>query len=271
MGRSWNDRRIDNSGAGKTGVRYFWADQRALGGYKERNITSIPAYFGNTRRLEIRGDGKTTWDVYIDANRVGQSTQNSAPSEGAEAGEEATYPTAQAYAKFSKFQYYGWDKKFHEWTDTPQKVVDPPLSLSPNTDGSFVVLSNWFCSELVASSVDQSTKASTMISSEKAISIAKELATANAVSHPRTTKYVATTRALAKSGVFHGQKTDDSLWVVEMTGDFIGYSAKVRHGSPPPTGSHMTVTIDAATGEISDYSITNESSGLTSMGRVLSN
>lgn len=33
----------------------------------------------------------------------------------------------------------------------------------------------------------------------------------------------------------------------------------------------MTVTIDAATGEISDYSITNESSGLTSMGRVLSN
>lgn len=83
---------FDNSGAGKTGVRYFWADQRALGGYKERNITSIPAYFGNTRRLEIRGDGKTTWDVYIDANRVGQSTQNSAPSEGAEAGEEATHP-----------------------------------------------------------------------------------------------------------------------------------------------------------------------------------
>jgi len=215
----------DNSGAGMTKVRYFWADQRPAGGYHEYNITTVPAYYGNTRRLEVKGTGRATWKVYIDGTLVGTSTSNPDPSEGADAGEEATYNTAQTYAKFSNFQYYGWDKKFHSWTDKPVVVVNPPLSLTQGTDGSFTTLSDYFCSEratLKEKRMD-TTKAD-------ALGIAKRLAADNADAHPSSTRIVATQRSKMKQQLADGQQSTDPLWVVEMIGHFVGTHCKAPTG-----------------------------------------
>ncbi len=90
-----------------------------------------------------------------------------------------------------------------------------------------------------------------------ALGIAQRLAADNADAHPTSTRMVATQRSKLNQPLADDQLSTDPLWVIEMTGHFVGHTAKLRQGSPKPTGTHLTVSVDPTTGEIADYSITN--------------
>ncbi|GAA3472961.1 hypothetical protein [Nonomuraea roseola] len=60
------------------------------------------------------------------------------------------------------------------------------------------------------------------------------------------------------------------MHVIQMRGDFVGHMATAPKGAPTPRGNTITLTIDAATGEVTDWSLGNQSRDLTKLGAVKS-
>jgi hypothetical protein len=98
----------------------------------------------------------------------------------------------------------------------------------------------------------------------------RNLAVGNNVATPTDISVVKTTRgqAVALTGAGNSVRTDEPSYVVQMTGNFVGRKAKVPAGQAAPRGSALTVTIDAATGTVSDWSIGDSRQNLSLLGTV---
>jgi hypothetical protein len=59
-----------------------------------------------------------------------------------------------------------------------------------------------------------------------------------------------------------------SVFVVRLRGDFRATGFSVPAGHAIPTGTVLTVTVDAATGEMTDWSLGGDTKPLTALGAV---
>jgi len=98
--------------------------------------------------------------------------------------------------------------------------------------------------------------------------IARRAAVANHQPVPAHVQYVRTTRQRAEQFLSHARvNTDQPVYVVELTGHF-------THPGPPRTGAEpadrtMTLTVDAATGQVTDTTISPASTvSLAGLGTV---
>jgi hypothetical protein len=97
--------------------------------------------------------------------------------------------------------------------------------------------------------------------------VAQRLATIAGDRAPTSSSYVYTRRQDAQS-IQGGDKVDTNgpAYLVVMHGHFVYKNA--RGFGPPPTGSVLTVTIDAATGQSTDLGIGNAAPDLARLGAV---
>jgi hypothetical protein len=101
----------------------------------------------------------------------------------------------------------------------------------------------------------------------------RHLAEGNGEPNPTDIQYVITTKAKASTLAYgepaSGSDPDGSVVLAAARGRFRGYHAKGPPGAPDPTGSVITAIIDIASGELTDWSISDHFPNESALGRVL--
>jgi len=101
----------------------------------------------------------------------------------------------------------------------------------------------------------------------------KYLAVANGEPNPTDIQYVTTTGADAAKALSEapppGPAGAESVVLVAARGRFIGYGAKVPPGAALPTGTVITAVMDAATGALTEWGISDTFPQLATLGRVV--
>lgn len=113
------------------------------------------------------------------------------------------------------------------------------------------------------------------VTSTQAVKAAKEQASMRGDSEPKEVRVVRTTRDRADATLFGADGADDNsasfgpnVYVVQMTSNFT--SPRAPSNQTAPTGSVLTVIIDATTGEMTDSILTDSGSAanLSALGSV---
>jgi len=96
------------------------------------------------------------------------------------------------------------------------------------------------------------------------------MAANNGEPHPHHITYVATTRGAAGRELSRNtvmRDADRAVHAIVAQGQFIGYVAKVgRHDAPLPTGRYLQAVVDAATGNVVSWGITDRQVDLAALG-----
>jgi len=98
-------------------------------------------------------------------------------------------------------------------------------------------------------------------------SMAWDLAARNGETAPSDAQVVGTTRVSAVQALM-GEQIDSNqmVYAITMRGNFVGHMAHLAPGSQPPTGSVLTLIVDANTNGLLDWSITDGPSDLSTLG-----
>lgn len=80
-----------------------------------------------------------------------------------------------------------------------------------------------------------------------------------------TASYVSSTRHRAAALMGDSVTADGASYIVELHGNFVGTHAHVPLGHKAPTGNTMVLVVSAATGQITDLSITERSPNLSAI------
>jgi hypothetical protein len=81
-------------------------------------------------------------------------------------------------------------------------------------------------------------------------------------------KFVTSTRKRAAALMDTELATDEPVYVLQLSGKFVGDHAHVPQGNPRPTGDTMIVVVSVATGKVVDMSISDHSPNLSALGVV---
>jgi hypothetical protein len=87
---------------------------------------------------------------------------------------------------------------------------------------------------------------------------------------PSSAVYVRTTRELANDLLGAAVDTDQQVYLVALCGNFKLLNARVPPGQPPPVGSVASLVIDASTGAVVDFGVSQHKAALplSSLGEV---
>ena len=257
----------------------YWAQQNTTGYHEYDNGT---ARLNTAYSDEISWAGNNSWDVY-DNGLVGTSTSNPGPSTREDWGSETTDSSSsiRVYATHSSLQYEDTHSTWHSGigvggTGNPSYVNNgylyslfAPSTLPYTTLYSYDTTGS--CGSSSAQPQASTAVADTPVTSQTAAAaIAEGLAAASNVPNPSNVEVAQAPREEAVSVVDPGDTvtTNESSYVVQMSGDFIGNDAKIPAGASVPQGTNMTVVIDAATGRISAWSIDRSPHDLSALGAV---
>ena len=87
---------------------------------------------------------------------------------------------------------------------------------------------------------------------------------------PSSMSVVLTTRQAAVQAAMASQvTTNPPVYFVEIRGQFVDRYARIPPGQPFPTGSTIMLTIDTQTHTILDFSISNQTFDLSSLGTAI--
>lgn len=253
------------SGSTRTDLRWFWGDYRgsAAGGFYQHVIENGET--GSQRHVSIYSQGGGSYTVNLSGNLVGTSTGNGAPGGRADYGSESYLQKPYISSYVSNWQY----RKNGAWIHpAPNISVEaPPYHPWVGSDGKFNIVSNVGCTG--APTAAAALTAAAPVDTDGAIAIAKAFAAANNDRHPVAAEVVRTKR-LAAMRTLSGDavNTDADVFVVRLRGDFRATRFSVPAGHAIPTGTVLTVTVDAATGEMTDWSLGGDTKPLTALGAV---
>jgi hypothetical protein len=254
----------------------YWADQNTHGYHEHDGATAnLNANYSD----EISWVGNNSWDVY-DNGLVGTSTSNPGPSTredwGSETNDSSSGVRVNAFG--SSLEYEDTHSVWHSGigiggVGNPGYINSPPGQLSSLFAPSSLPYSSLQSFDIngqcgTSSARPQTTTAiSTPLA---AATIAKTIAATNNVPSPGSVDVVQATREVAMAVVDPTDTvtTNEPSYVVQMSGDFIGYGAKVPPGAALPTGTNMTVVINASSGRVTDWSIDNSPHPLSALGPV---
>jgi hypothetical protein len=102
--------------------------------------------------------------------------------------------------------------------------------------------------------------------------IVVDLASRNGENSPTEIRAVRTTRGTANALILPGETVGDQshdVYAIALNGHFTGYLASRPPGAPAPTGTVMTMAIDATTGQLLDWGIQNTRPDLSSAGALM--
>jgi hypothetical protein len=251
------------------GFVWFWADQRSNGGgYHEHYIG--PATTGEASNVSFYGAGNGNWDIYKAGSKVGFSSGVGTSSGGGSNGAESITTSAVLVGHTDSWGFYDLNNKWH--------LV--------SGEGFFNNSNGFFAGSASGSSISVSTPSGCAgaASAHRSTAIAVQPVTTSTVramatrtakvlgdSEPANATYVRTNRGAAGQLVGAKVDTDQSVYVIQMTGKFkVPASPGAGTGHPAPTGTVLTVTVDAATGQVQDWGIDTTAPKLGTLGSVTS-
>lgn len=129
-------------------------------------------------------------------------------------------------------------------------------------------------SQSAASAVSAESRVQTALAA-KIRDFALGIAAANGDSAPKSMVMVATTRAMALTAATPGDtvpgSTGESVYLVEMTGQFVGNALSTPPGAPSPVGRFLFIVINAKSLELTDLGLTSTtpSVSLSRLGQVM--
>nr|WSX53660.1 hypothetical protein OG409_34930 [Streptomyces sp. NBC_00974] len=293
----------DANGVDYTGFQWFWADQRSnsrTSDYHEHMAGWADT--GTWENISFYWRGNGNWDVYRSGNWVGMSIGVGDWAGGAEIGMEST-SLGVTGTGFSRYMQYADPSGNWHWAPDWFSNPDPQLYTNGSFFGIPAVSTLNGCPAGVSASAGEGAGAKpapapqpspepspagrdspeaagpvvrpsgTTVPGGKEpnrkdlVEIAQRIAAKNGDGHPKNLKVVKTKRKAAAQAVSGAAvNSDQDAFVVEMTGKFTAHQVKVPHGGPQPTGSTLTLTIDANTGLILDWGLTTGTPTPTRLG-----
>jgi hypothetical protein len=254
-----------NANTNGNNFSWFWADSRPNGGgYHEHFIS---AGWSNTwANVSIYHLSGGNWSVQRNGSQVGESTNNATSASDSQAGAETKLSTNNTNSYNNNFQYRktgaGW-----QGASPGFAALDPPFG-GTSYKGSSTGAASHVWSNKCTPTAAGTRRAGPVPGLDTIVQTARHLAALNGESNPTGITYVRTTRAKA-NGLF-GATTDSNqaVYQVQLHGHFNGATASKPHGAPVPHGTVLTVTIDASTGQITDWGISDTAAPLNQLGAV---
>jgi hypothetical protein len=247
--------------------KMFWADNRPNGGGYHEHYPSTAATLNHTYINTISYAGGNAWNVYIQGGSpIGTSGANPGPSVGAQVGEEITTNSAKGAATHTSLWYKDTGNTFHAgWPNSTISQDVPPRAAWISTHNSMRAYSN--CTAPSVAEKQGVAAVSSPATVDSVLDVARLLAEQNGDANPTGISYVKTTRQQATSLVGTDQvDTDQDAYLVQLHGNFVGHAAKTPPGGAKPTGTVLTASVDAATGELLDWSLTDSAAELNKLG-----
>lgn len=252
----------------QTGFRMFWADWNGTT-FTSHFITSAPIL--NYINFSMYRNGTGTWSVYTNGTLRGTTTSTYGNADVIQTGGETTHDTHLSHGKSRYLQsrtastgswtWAQWDivgetagvyEVDHNAWERMEQISVPetcdPLPGGP--PGTFAPLAP--------------AKAPT---TDDVKQLAVQFAGQNGDKAPAV-EMVTTKRGAAQAHLKSGKvDSDQGVYLVQMRGSFTGNLVPRPKGAPAPKGDAITLTIDSATGEVTDWSL-GKASDLAKLGSV---
>ncbi|MFE0463831.1 hypothetical protein ACFW1A_31710 [Kitasatospora sp. NPDC058965] len=245
------------------GFVWYWADSRPNGGgYNEHyvrdastgNYTNVSFYF-------VQGTGD--WNVFLGGSQIGTSAGVGAYAGSAANGVEVTTRDTTIVGNSANWQYRQnnvWNWAPAAWQNTSGNL------LSGWTNGPSVHAQTNSCSS--HNLAPQSAPAPQAATPQRLSEIATQFAALAGDTHATNRRYVKTTRKAANALNGAQVAADGQSYLIQLDGKFTVPSAKTPKGQNAPTGTELSITVDAATGRVTDWGVSASSSGLEKLGAV---
>ncbi len=248
-------------GSGRT---FFWADMRPSLGYAQHPYSGITANINTQYWLDIVYNGNNQWLPSVNDSNEGTSKSNPPYSDSAQGGSEITNTPVRVAASFSTLQWQGTGGTIYNgWGANPYVIGPGTLTLPPAPQTSF---SNYYdgigtCTAdspspapIMTGSPPESSIPSTTRSA--LVGLVRSLAAANGESMPDNIVAVPTMRSTANDLAFGDSITGDTgVYLVQATGRFTARAARIPSDATVPTGSALTLVVNAADLRIMDWGV----------------
>jgi hypothetical protein len=257
---------IGSSGAYE-GFQWFWADNRPNGGgYNEHYLGG--ASLGTYENVSFRWQGGGNWNVYFAGTYEGTSAHVGDYAGGSQTGMETTTQSVyfQGYTRWWQYadNHWNWhpvdNAGYGEYVDGPLSVNGYVTNDRPGDDVTEKGTNSNSC-QIAAAQRPQAFRGVAGLAA-----LARLAARANGDPTPARVRYVRTT--WGKIAWLTGGRATRSgpAYVLQLHGRFTGADASVPRGAPLPAGTTLTIAIDAATGTVTDTSLTRSSPSITTLG-----
>jgi hypothetical protein len=285
-----------------TNFEFFWEDHRpGQGAPSYHDIGPAQSYTQYFR--EIWQEDSTDWGVYIGGNNETSTNSTMDPSLIRTGTEEAPQGAETACSEQSSLDYQLAGQQTHTgWNDalgnaqtgesSPPYVAWQSLNnwaydwSGSSESGSACASSLGFTPSLSpatnpvtspagltdtspASSPSPSAETGTPLTESQITQTAQEFAARMGDSTPTSIEHVEGTRqqtVLALTG--DKVSTNPDVYAIVMQGNFVANNMPVPAGVSAPSGSVLTLVIDASTGQMTDFSIGSQVPDLASLGPV---
>lgn len=255
--------------------RFFWGDLRPGTDYFAH--FSKVASLGTAYQDEIHYVSPETWDISVGPDE-GKSTKNPLAPTLIRTGTETTSTTAIACSEQYNLEWESTESLWHSgWTDAEEGAQlqqdEPPYAEWVNTDHWLRDRSSGIeCFEKFSpatSAASGNTAGIQSLGTAELSEIAREFAASMGDSTPISSEYLTGDRrqvVLALSG----DEVEDSgnVDAIILRGQFVDHLAPRPPGVTAPSGTVLTLVINAATGEMNDFGIQSNVPNVKEFGPV---
>lgn len=239
--------------------RIFWAEYTGSVFYSHFVQNAPVATWKNVAFYRDAATNK--WNIFVAGTYIATTVLVAANGTSVQAGAETTEPQVYSHGKSRLIQ---WRLPAGTWTNAgPSSSAGTAGVYSVTASGRDLEQTSLqnMCSP--APLAKRAAKAPTDADLKTA---ALSVAAAHGEKTPTSLQVVSTTRKAAQRAVGAGQvDSDQATYLVQMKGAFVG---RAPQGADLPRGTSMTVTVDAATGEVTDTSLGNDRQDLKTLGAV---
>lgn len=255
-------RGIAAGGNNETWFQWFWAEYTGSAFYSHHiQYASVADW----KQLWFAHYGDDTWGIYLGGSYAGQTAQHATAGTYVQVGGETTEPEVYSHGKSRYLQWHGWGAS--SWTGASTGIATATsgvYSASASGAGMEQTSLKKICSPAPLRATAPEAKApSTQDLKDVAVKVAAQYGEAS----PTGIEVVSTTRMAAQRAVGAGDKveSDQKSYLVQLRGAFVGHAPQ---GKKVPRGNTMTLTVDAATGVVTDLSLSTAHRDLAKLGSV---
>lgn len=258
---------------GYRGLLWYWADKRPNNSYYEHYLGK--AKVRRTTNVNVTYAGGSKWNVYLGKAYAGTSSSNGVNGLSVDTGAETTTTRTTVNGSSGNFQY-----KNGAW-----HPVTPSVYRSSNSKGLWSTYATrgyfWantgcggFGAQPEKPAPDTPIPAKRSAAERMLGEIGRSAAARTGERHPQGLSYVRTTRQRAAAATGSRVNSDEAVFVIQLRGNFTAPRHPVAGKSDRPvTGRTLTVVVDAATGQITDWGLAPGAPGASgssaSLGRSI--
>lgn len=252
-------------GDSQTWFRWFWAEWTGTDFYSHFIANAPVASWNN---FSFYKQGNNTWKIYTNGIERGTTVQQASAGTYVQTGGETSEPQVYSHGKSRYLQWHNVGAS--GWTFGQGAIPTAHAGVYSVTTNGWERMEQIslqkICDPLPGR--PPGTLAKSAPTSDEVKSLAVRFASQAGEKNPTSMEMVSTKRAAAQAHVKGGKvDSDQGVYLVQVRGGFTGHMVPRPKGAPAPKGDAITLTIDAATGELTDWSL-GKASDLAKLGKI---